>query len=94
MTTWQPSGNVMKKLGTVTLNQQFVAVDGVVYSMTTTYQILQSCILPVIWGMHMVAAIEALLDINNRGKPEMLMVRNLPGFKGKVIKLPLFASSL
>ena len=31
--TYDASGNVMKKLGTVTLNQQFVAVDGVVYSM-------------------------------------------------------------
>jgi hypothetical protein len=31
---------------------------------------------------------------NSRGKPESLIIRNFPGFKGKVIKLPLFASSL
>jgi len=91
--TYDASGNVMKKLGTVTLNQQLETVDGRIVTLNTTYQILQACILPQIWGIRMVAEVKGILDINSKGNPEKFIFRDFPGIPG-IVQVPLYDSKL
>ena len=78
------SGNPMTRLGYAVIKESLMCTDGVSVQVTRRYEILQVCIVPVILGLQTVTKEQIMMDVNERGNDECLIIR-----RPKISKVPL-----
>ena len=78
------SGNPMTRLGYAVIRENLMCLDGVSVQVTRRYEILQVCIVPVILGLQTVTKEQIMMDVNEGGNDECLIIR-----RPKISKIPL-----
>ena len=78
------SGNSMTRLGYAIIRETVTSIDNVAVELIRRYEILQTCIIPVILGLETTTKEQILLNVNEEGVRETLIIR-----KPKVVEIPI-----
>ena len=74
----------MTRLGYAIIRETVTSIDNVAVELIRRYEILQTCIIPVILGLETTTKEQILLNVNEEGVRETLIIR-----KPKVVEIPI-----